>query len=237
MEVPFKNKIGSAGFRAYTQLKGYEFKIAVDKEDVSRANELRNRIFSDEKYSDDLANLHEQQDKFTTIFICHYKGELVGTIRLVELSKCSALSLFNVELPDSICNNNAKELGGLAVETTHRGVGRIALMGLIDTAYKFSLTNNIHWWLCSSRGNQYKSFKAINEDCQKLEQHQPDQLQLETRKIFASWFEKYGGDLVVFVFDLSGVSYFKNIQTIIKSKFRYGAKTPSRPNTESLDAK
>lgn len=220
MEIPFANKIGGLGFRIYSSLKGYEFKIALDEKEIKGANSLRNSIFSSAGYSDDLSNLHIDQDGFSTIFICLFKGELVGTVRLIDVSKCSILELFNVNLPSEVNRSNAMELGGLAIKYSHRGGGRIALMGLIACAYNCSLKKGVTWWLCFSKKSQYESFRAINEECQELDQHLPSQLQMNRREILGSWFEKNSSDTMVFIFNLSGVSYFKNIKNIISKRVR-----------------
>lgn len=217
------NRIGYHIIKLLWAQKGYEFRIARTEEEIAAANKLRESIYSSYSsvgYPSDLSDIHDKYDSHSVIFICNYRNKMVGTLRLIDASNCPTFALFNVNLPENVQIQETLELAGLAIERSHRGKGSAILIGLLNMAYDYCFANDVVSWLCFSCRRQYRLFKGINESCEILEQHPTEPFHLKNREVIASYFEKQGGNgQVVYVFDLTKVSYFQNIKRVVQRGF------------------
>ncbi len=231
---PLTNRMGYHIINRLWAHNGYEFRIARTEQEIAAANRLRESICSSVGYPSDLSGLHDKYDSHSVIFICYYRNKMVGTLRLIDASNCPTFALFNVNLPENVQIQETLELGGLAIERSHRGKGSAILIGLLNIAYDYSFANNVVSWLCSSGKRQYKLFKGINESCETLEQHPADPFHLQNREGLESWFEKDGGNIQVYVFDLTKVSYFQNIKRVVQKGFFKSKRKRSRKRSRSI---
>ncbi len=228
------NRIGYHIIKRFWALKGYEFRIARTEEEIAAANKLRESICSSVGYPSDLSDLHDKYDSHSVIFVCYYRNTMAGTLRLIDASNCPTFAHFNVNLPENVQIQETLELGGLAIERSHRGKGSAILIGLLNMAYDYCFANDVVRWLCWSGKRQYRLFKGINESCEILEQHPPEPFHLKNREYFASYFEKHRGDSQAYVFDLTKVSYFQNIKRVVQRGFFKSKRKRSRKRSRSV---
>jgi len=231
---PLANRVGYHVIKRLWAHNGYEFRIARTEQEIAAANKLRESIYSSVGYSSDSSDLHDKYDSHSVIFVCYYRNQMVGTLRLVDGSNCPTFALFNVNLPENVQIQETLELGGLAVERSHRGKGSAILIGLLNAAYRYSRANDVASWLVFSCKRQYRLFKGINEGCEILEQHPTEPFHLKNREVIGSYFEKQGGNLQVYVFDLTKVSYYQNIKRVVQRGFLKAKEKRSRKRSRSI---
>ncbi len=228
------NRVGYHVIKRLWAHKGYEFRIARTEEEIAAANKLRESICSTVGYPSDLSDFHDKYDNHSVIFVCYYRDKMAGTLRLVDGSNCPTFALINVNLPENVPIQETVELGGLAVERSHRGKGSAILIGLLNAAYSYSRANDVASWLVFSCMRQYRLFKGINESCETLKQHTPEPFHLKNREVIGSYFEKQGANLQVYVFDLTKVSYYQNIKRVIQRGFFKAKQKRSRKRSRSI---
>jgi len=144
---PLANRIGYHVIKRFWAVRGYEFRVARTEQEIAAANRLRESICSSVGYPSDLSEFHDTYDSHSVIFVCYYKDKMAGTLRLIDASNCPAFAHFNVNLPENVQIQETRELGGLAVERSHRGKGRAILIGLLNMADNYSFANNVVSWL------------------------------------------------------------------------------------------
>ncbi len=228
------NRIGYHIIKRLWAIKGYEFRIARTEEEIAAANKLRESICSSVGYPSDLSGLHDKYDSQSVIFVCYYRNKMAGTLRLIDASNCPTFAWYNVNLPENVQIQETLELGGLAIERSHRGKGSAILIGLLNVAYDYSFANDVVSWLCWSGKRQYRLFKGINESCEILEQHPTEPFHLKNREGLTSYFEKHRGSILVYVFDLTKVSYFQNIKRVVQRGFFKSKGKRSRKRSRSI---
>jgi len=228
------NRIGYHIIKRFWAHNGYEFRIARTEEEIAAANKLRESICSSVGYPSDLSDFHDKFDSHSVIFVCYYRNEMAGTLRLIDASNCPTFAWHNVNLPENAQIQETLELGGLAIERRHRGKGSAIMIGLLNIAYDYSFVNDVAWWLCSSGKREYKLFKGINESCEILEQHPTDPFHLKNREVLDTWFEKHGESIQVYVFDLTKVSYYQNIKKVVQRGFFNIKRKRSRKRSRSI---
>ena len=228
------NRIGYHVIKRFWALKGYEFRIARTEQEIAGANKLRESIYSCAGYSSDLSDYHDKYDSHSVIFVCYYRNEMVGTLRLIDASSCPTFAQFNVNLPEHVHIQETLELGGLAIERSHRGKGNAILIGMLNIAYSYSRANNVVWLLCLSGKRQYRLFKKISESCEILEQHPPDPCHLKNHELFKSCSEEQRGNSQAYVFDLTKVSYYQNIKRVAQKGFFKSKRKRNRKRSRSI---
>ncbi len=148
----------------------------------------------------------DHYDRNALQIVARYGGEIVGTMRLIDSTKASAvLEVARVDFPEEITPDQRFELSGLSVAREHRGRGRLAFLGMLDIAVRHCASHGRPYLLCLMHRKQLASFVSINPRVRMLDMTLRSDQSLPpymAKRIVERW-----PDYRLAVFDLRDVSY------------------------------
>jgi hypothetical protein len=197
---PLINLIGIKLTDLHARLNGYRFVLATTEAEKQQAYQLRYQIYSEAEYmstdSGQRAELTDQYDEISAIFLAYYHGQPIGTLRLTPLTNGSNTEdYFNIVLDQD--RQHGVDIGKFAIDSRQRSQARIAGVGLVRIAYIYSVRNNIHTWLgCAPQGllRSFRNFIPTHV----LPQFPPTDKHLAHRARRAGYFKKYGAKIQPF---------------------------------------
>ena len=205
----------------YLKLSGYKTIIAETDEQKEMAYKLRWKVFNDEGHFN--KEFSEQMwsdtcDNHSVQFLVFKNKELVGTIRLIiDITKEMGLTDdFNVKINPDLYLENIVEIGRFVVNKSHRVKSRLVTLALVRTAHRYSIENNINWWIGCASESLLKSFNKFVK-YEKLEEYELTAEQENSRKEFAGYFKHR---IVPFIINVKEISPYKGLSAQWKSDLK-----------------
>ena len=173
--------------------KGIRVKKAVSASDLERVYQFRWRTYLREGYIEKSdypkGLLSDKYDLVATNFFAEKNGKVVGVLRLVLYSKMG----FPTENAFNISTNipqrpKTAEVSKLSVEPTSKG--KLISFGLLSNALKFSLKNDIDYWLFGITDKLKKHFESMGVKFTELKAGKLRELHLAERKTAKKYFDR-----------------------------------------------
>jgi len=222
VRLTFADRVLSLAMRLAIRLAGYRVRFAIDDGERHRACRLRQSV-----YARDVGRTHDVEpdpcpdryDRGAHHIVALHRGRLVGTARLVHSHAASViLDTAEVELPAGVKLSETFEFGGLAISEHHRGRGRIAMLGMLDLAYRYSLGQGRTYWFCLFHRRQMRAFTAFHDRIIEL-----DALLREDHRLpgyLAARIVRRWTHYACVLIDLRGASYVRNLQSMLRGALR-----------------
>jgi len=205
----------------YLKLSGYKTVIATTDEQKNMAYKLRWKVFNDEghfskEFSEQIWS--DTSDNHSVQFLVFKNKELVGAIRLIiDITKGMALTdIFNIKIDTNMYSENTVEIGRFVVDKSHREKSRFVTLALVRATHRYSLKNNINWWIGSASESLLKSFSKFVK-YEKLAEYELTAEQENSRKKLSGHFKHR---IVPFIINVKEISPYKGLSAQWKSDLK-----------------
>ena len=220
--------------QSYFKRKGYRFTRAENPEQEMAACLYAKKVFDQSGFyeSADEPEPPEENGATSTYFLAWKNDELVGTLELVQhLCELPVEVFFNFDFPN-LPRQNVAELTRFAVAPEHRGRNPVVAVGLLSAALRFSIDQEIRWWIGCTQSFLLQSFNTLFQDLKTLPEKPPAAKQIRFRKGRDGFFAPSRA-LRIFLIDTWSVSFAdagkKMIMRRLQAKKRRYSKTkPSK---------
>lgn len=208
MKTPYDN-FAIAIFDAIATLKGYSFKLARTETEIQQATNIYN-----EQAITFPEHLLEENESFKIAainFVAYYKGTPVGMVSLGNPKiKNRTYAHFGVDE-----KGECFEIQGLVVKKEHRDGSQFVMLGLVKTAYQYSMKNGIHYWIAGSTQSLYLTMRQY---CKKIEVIAVDYKKLTNPVALFLAENNYVNTF--FIMDLTDFKPWKILKRFIKKRMK-----------------
>ncbi|MEO1259505.1 MAG: GNAT family N-acyltransferase [Bacteroidota bacterium] len=204
------NKMMIGFVRLNATLRNYRIKIAETEEELQHAFALRLRIYQKEVLSQ--TNPYpDQYDQKSVILLVYQGKKAIATMRMVKVKGgCLTTELYQPNLLEKQESKEVVEIGGLAIDKTHRGGLKFVFISLLITSLEWCSRNQVRYWIGISTLRKVEMFRAINPNLVIKEAIRENLLaeELQERRKENDRIQMKGLRPLPFLIDVSQTDYF-----------------------------
>lgn len=200
---------------------GYTFRVGTESNLKQDGRSVLRAVWSEKVPlpPPEVASYGDRYDRATTWIVAYHHHRPVGVMGLLDMRIASMSLDYEGRLaPTSLDLTTTREIGRLAILREHRGGAQLVMVGLLREMLAWAKSSGIVRLFSGSTAKLYRVYRRFNATARLLKPLPPiDPEQNPTKDRFFANLRAYGGDTLLFTFDVAGASPWSVFSRFLRS--------------------